>query len=259
MMLMDSVPLPLMFLAVWVLTLACVEGGFRLGRRVRGREAREMDATVGSMSTATLGLLAFMLAFTFGMAESRFDRRRQAVVDEATTIETTYLRSQLLPAAQAAAAAPLLREYVDLRVDAAQNPAIFQRVVARSEEIQSLLWAQIRPLSAEYTQSELVALYVDSLNHLIEMQLRRIGAAVRARVPNGVWLTLGLLTIISMVTLGYQNGLVSPARSRAAFMLVLAYSITMHLIIDLDRPQQGFVRVGQEAMLDVQRHLNPGP
>src|SRR5678816_47483 len=119
--------------------MACVESGFRLGRRVRDPRVREVDAT-GSMSAATLGLLAFMLAFSYGLAESRYDRRRQAVLDEATLIETTYLRAQLLPAAQAAASAPLLREYVDLRVDAARNPAVYQSVLKRSEEIHAGLW-----------------------------------------------------------------------------------------------------------------------
>jgi hypothetical protein len=258
-MLLDSVPLPLMFLGVFMLTFLCVEGGFRLGRRVRSSEVREMDATAGSMSGATLGLLAFMLAFTFGMAESRYDRRRSAVVDEATRIEKAYLLAQLLPAAQAQATAPLLREYVDLRVAAVADPSTYARALTRSEELHRLLWSQVRSLPAEYSESEIVALYVGSLNDVIEMHTRRLGAAVRARIPGGVWLTLGVLTLISMLTLGYQNGLVSPVRSRAAIMLVLAYSITMHLIIDLDRPQQGFVRVGQKAMLDVQRRLHATP
>lgn len=38
-----------------------------------------------------------MLAFTFGLAASRFDARRQIVVEEANAMATTYLRAGLLP------------------------------------------------------------------------------------------------------------------------------------------------------------------
>jgi hypothetical protein len=79
-----------LFLAILLLVLLSVEGGYRLGIYRRSRSAEEKEAPVGAMVGATLGLLAFILAFTFGLAATRFDTRRQVLLDEANAIGTTY-------------------------------------------------------------------------------------------------------------------------------------------------------------------------
>ncbi|MCK7520215.1 MAG: hypothetical protein MZV64_22250 [Ignavibacteriales bacterium] len=43
-----------------------------------------------------LGLLAFILAFTFGAATSRFDDKKQLLLDEVNAIGTTFLRADFL-------------------------------------------------------------------------------------------------------------------------------------------------------------------
>jgi len=94
---LDVFPLWGLFLTVVVLVLAAIEGGYRLGSCRHRQSGREKEAPVGAMVGATVGLLAFMLAFTFGMAASRFDTRKQLVLDEANAIGTTYLRTAMLP------------------------------------------------------------------------------------------------------------------------------------------------------------------
>jgi hypothetical protein len=96
---------PLDFLPLWGLfattvgvVLLAVEAGFRLGRWRHQRSEQEKEPPVGAMVGAILGLLAFPLAFTFGLAASRFDTRRELVLDEANAIGRTYLRAALLPA-----------------------------------------------------------------------------------------------------------------------------------------------------------------
>jgi len=118
---LDLLPLPAAFLAIVVLVLLSIEGGFRLGLYRRKRSEKEKDAPVGAMVGSTLGLLAFMLAFTFGMAASRFDARKTLVLDEANAIGTTYLRAAMLPEG-GNEVRDLLRQYVDQRV-AAVNQA----------------------------------------------------------------------------------------------------------------------------------------
>ena len=73
---------------------------------------------------STLGLLAFMLAFTFGMSGSRFDARKQLVLDEASAVLRTYQRAQLLPEARRGTCRRLLEEYVDLRLRAARSLSV---------------------------------------------------------------------------------------------------------------------------------------
>ena len=94
---LDVLPLWGLFLTIVLLVLAAIEAGYRLGSYRHRYAGREKEAPVGAMVGATLGLLAFMLAFTFGMAASRFDTRKQLVLDEANAIGTTYLRTAMLP------------------------------------------------------------------------------------------------------------------------------------------------------------------
>ena len=81
--LIDALPLWGLFIAILGVVLLSVECGYRLGKFRFSRREQEKEAPVGTMVGATLGLLAFILAFTFGWASSRFDNRRQLLLDEA--------------------------------------------------------------------------------------------------------------------------------------------------------------------------------
>ena len=131
---LDLLPIWGVFLATMAVVLLAVEGGFRLGQYRRRRSEQEDRPPVGEMVAATLALLAFMLAFTFGLAASRFDVRRGLVIDEANAIGTTYLRAGLLPEPHRSDVRSLLREYVDVRLEAVQ-PGKLSRSIGRSEEL----------------------------------------------------------------------------------------------------------------------------
>src|SRR5919205_2752120 len=108
--LLDPFPLWTIFPTSVAIALISVEAGYRLAQS-RQRRSQEKEAPVGGMAGATLGLLAFMLAFTFGMAASRFEDRRQVLLAEANAIGTTYLRSKMLAEPMRTDAQNLLREY----------------------------------------------------------------------------------------------------------------------------------------------------
>src|SRR5262245_56224072 len=95
--LLDSLPLWGQFLITVAVVLLSVEGGYRLGRYRCRRPDPEKESSVGSMVGGTLGLLAFLLAFTFGLAASRFDARRLVLLDEVNAIGKAYLRADFLP------------------------------------------------------------------------------------------------------------------------------------------------------------------
>ena len=137
----DWLPLWALFGATVALILLVVEAGFRVGRWRQRRAEHEREAPVGAIVAAGLGLLAFLLAFTFGMAASRFDTRRGLVLDEANAIGTTYLRAALLPEPHRTEIRTLLRDYVDLRLEAVQ-PGMSVPARERSEELQSRLCAK---------------------------------------------------------------------------------------------------------------------
>src|ERR1043166_6655429 len=116
---LDAFPLWGLFIVILLVVLLSVECGYRLGKYRRSRHEQEKEAPLGTMVGATLGLLAFILAFTFGLAAARFDARRQALLDEANTIGTTYLRAGMLPE-RGEQIRGLLRDYVAARLEGVQ-------------------------------------------------------------------------------------------------------------------------------------------
>ena len=137
---LDVLPIPALFGVTVLFALAAVEAGRWFGQR-RKQSGAEAETPVGASVGATLGLLAFTLAFTFSMAAARYDSRKQAVVDDANAIGTTYLRTSLLPEPHASRARQLLREYVDVRLHATAHPEGLATAVARSEQLQAALWS----------------------------------------------------------------------------------------------------------------------
>jgi len=255
---LDSIPLWVFFVAACATTGIALECGWRLGRWSRLRNSKEEDPSVGAIVGAVLGLLAFMLAFTFSMAASRFDSRRQAVLDEANAIGTTYLRARLLPDPQRSEVARLLREYVGTRLRAVKEreERNLAEAVAHSETLQEQLWSQATA-AAEKNANPITGLFLQSLNEVIDLHAARIQIAMRSRIPLSIWCGLFALAFVGMVSTGYQAGLSVTRRTPAMLLLVVAFAGVLFLIADLDRSQEGFLRVNQGAMVDLQKSMQP--
>ena len=251
---LDLLPIWGVFLATVAVVLLAVEGGFRLGQYRRRRSEQEDRPPVGEMVAATLALLAFMLAFTFGLAASRFDVRRGLVIDEANAIGTTYLRAGLLPEPHRSDVRSLLREYVDVRLEAVQ-PGKLSRSIDRSEELHARLWAHAVAVGEKNPGSIVVGLFIASLNEVIDLHAKRLALGVRNRIPGTIWVALSFVAIIGTSVMGYHAGLAGSGRSLALLALVLAFSAVVTLIADLDRPQEGLLRVSQQTMIDLQKTL----
>jgi hypothetical protein len=254
---LDALPIWTLFPITLFIGVVSVELGCRVASYRKRRSQGGTEAPAAPIVAATLGLLAFMLAFTFGTAASRFEERRQAVLAEANTISTTYLRAAMLPEPVAADSRNLLREYVKVRLEAVDT-AKTTAVIARSEELHRSLWAQAMA-AAQKERSPMTSLFMQSLNDVINMHEKRMMAALYSRVPGAIWLGLYLLFVLSMTVMGYHEGIAGTRRSLAPFVLVVAFSLVLVLITDLDRPGQGLLRVNQQSMHDIQRSMTATP
>ena len=254
----DFLPLWCVFLATAAVVLLAIEGGFRLGDYRRRRSDGEDKPPIGEAVAATLALLAFILAFTFGLAGSWFDVRRRLVIDEANAIGTTYLRAGMLSEPHRSDVRGLLREYVDARLEAT-IPGKLGQVVARSEAIHARLWAHATAVAKDHPSSIVVGLFIWSLNEVIDLHAKRLGLGPRTRLPGSIWLTLYFVAGLGMSLIGYHAGLAGSCRSPAILALVLAFSAVLTLIADIDRPQEGLLRVSQQPLLDLQKGMRaPG-
>jgi hypothetical protein len=254
----DRIPLWGLGLGGFAIASLAVEIGYRLGRWRHDHAAQEKEGPVGAMVGSILALLAFMLAFTFSLAASRYDARRQTVLDEANAIGTTYLRARFLPEPQRSEVEKLLRQYVDVRLSAGtpSDPTMAD-FVSRSEQLQEALWSQATSLAAK-NPTPITALFIQSLNEVIDLHAKRVLLGLRSRIPLEIWLGLILLAALGLSAMGYQAGLAAMKRSPAMLGLVLAFASVLYLIADLDRPGEGSLRTSQEAMIDLQKSMRNG-
>src|ERR1700693_1448464 len=95
----------------------------RLGAAFRKQQAVEEDLRhdLDVIVAATLTLLGLIIGFSFSMATSRYDQRKNYEEAEANAIGTEYVRADLLPSAEAARVRALLSDYLDQRVLFYQN------------------------------------------------------------------------------------------------------------------------------------------
>jgi hypothetical protein len=252
---LDAVPMWLFLPLALAVGLGAVESGYRFGRWRHARSSEELPAPVAAMVAAVLGLLALLLGFTFSLAASRFDARRQVVLDEANAIGTTFLRARLLPEPQRAESLSRLREYADLRIRGLTESGIAD-VLARSGQLQEELWSRAVDVAGRNPEAITTGLYLQSLNALIDVHSRRVLVGLRSRIPASIWLVLFGLCSIGMASVGYQAGLSETRRSPEMPILTLAFAAVLFLIVDLDRAHEGVLRVGQQAMVDVLRTMD---
>lgn len=251
-----NLPLYGVFLVTATLILSSLELGFRLGRWRRGRSEREKEGPVGAMVGTMLGLVAFMLAFTFGMAASRFDVRKHLVIDEVNAIETAYLRAGLLQEPHRTVIRDHLRQYVEVRLEGVR-PGKYKDTTQRSERLHDILWAEAVAVGEENPNSIVAGLFIQSLNEVFNLDTKRITAGLRSHIPDIIWLALYAISITGMAGMGYHAGLTGTSRSIVALGLAFTFSAVLILIADLDRPQQGFLQVNQQAMVDLRNAMQP--
>ncbi len=252
--LLDVIPLWAVLVGTIVGILRAVEGGYRLGRVRGGRSDHEKEGPVGGMVAAELGLLAFLLAFTFGMATSRLETRRNVLLDETNAIGTAYLRAGLLSESQRAAVRQLLREYVDVRLTALQEGSV-EAGMRRSNELHDRLWAEAVAAAEKDPRSVSSGLFVQALNEVIDLHTKRVTLALRNRIPPIVWAVLLAVAGLSFGAMGYREGLTGTGRSPAVLVIALTFAAMIWLVVDLDRPQQGFLRVSQQPMIELRNSM----
>jgi multidrug transporter EmrE-like cation transporter len=245
------------FLFTALLTLLAVEAGYRLGRCWQQKRPHEADPGIGTVVGASLGLLAFLLAVITGIAIGRFDARRALVVDETNAIGTTYLRSGYLDEPYRTEIRDLLRQYVDMRLDVVASGE-FETGRARAEQIHTALWTRAEALARADRGSEMVALFIESLNEVIDLHTTSLVAVTASRIPPTFWWVLYGITIVTMMMVGFQVSFGSRRDPIALVLLVLVLAAVILLIVDLDRPLHGALRVNPQAMQNLQQEMHSG-
>ena len=224
--------------------LAAYAGDYlrRRGRAVRKDEREDLDI----VEAATLTLLALIIGFSFSMAVTRYDLRKNYEEAEANAIGTEDVRADLLPAADAVTVRELLRRYLDQRIASylSREEREIGQADTESAKLQAALWSAILP-AANARPTPVTALVVAGMNDVLNSQ-SRTQAAWWNRIPGAAWSLMGLIAVSCNLLLGYGQ-----RRKGALLLLVLpvVVSISFLLIADIDSPRGGIIRVLPHSLI----------
>jgi hypothetical protein len=258
----DAIPIGALFAATILVVLISIEMGYLLGRTSHRRSKDEKESPVSAISGSVLALVAFMLAFTFGIVSDRYDTRKGLVRDEANAIRTAWMRSEFLPEPDRAEAKGLLKEYVDVRLAFVQSRNLARErqaeVSSVGDRVQGRLWDMAVVNARKDMNSDVAALYIESLNDVFTIRALRLAVGLQMRIPEGIWLVLFSITILGMMGVGYHTGIAGSKRSLSSPFLALSFAIVIALIVALDRPDSGFIKVTQQPLIDLQSWMSKG-
>lgn len=238
----------LVFIISFLILLFSVRMGVSLFRRRRREEVVRED--FGIILAATLTLLGLIIGFSFSMAISRYDQRKNLEAAETNAVGTEYVRADLLPAADAAKVRGLLRDYTDQRVAfyTTRNSREVRQINARIAQLQAELWSAIRaPAAAQPTP--MVALVVSGMNDVLNSQ-GYTQAAWWNRIPAAAWTLMVAIAVCGHLLVGYG---IRSVKSERVLLLVmpLVVSLSFFLIADIDSPRGGVIRVQPENLISL--------
>jgi hypothetical protein len=202
----------------------------------------------GIILSATLTLLGLLIGFSFSMAISRYDQRKNYEEAEANAIGTEYVRADLLPPGDRARVRELLRMYVDERVlfYTTRDRGRLAKINTDTAELQNELWAAVRP-AATAQPTAVVALVISGMNDVLNSQ-GYTQAAWWNRIPLAAWALMAAIAICCNLLVGYG------ARRRdwhIFLILPMAVSLAFFLISDIDSPRGGAIRVAPHNLISV--------
>jgi hypothetical protein len=253
---LESLDIRAAAIIVAVLVVAAAETGFFLGRGQKQND--HDDAAFGVVQGAAYALVGLLLGFSFSLAVARFDARRATQVREANAIVATILRTDLLDAPSATQMRALLRRYIARRLEFSAAGVDVQgraRAQVGSERLQNQMWATAARAAKSDPRSTTVPLLIQSLNATIDASSEQ-DEVLAATIPASVVLVLVFLVLIAVGLMGFGFGRSRSRRPVMSAVLALMFALVIMTILDLDRPQSGFIQVSLKPLTDAQQLLD---
>jgi hypothetical protein len=243
----DTMPLWGILVTTVIVVWLAKEVGFRLGFRLSNKSSLNNETQITATTGANLGLLAFLLAFTFSMAAGHFDTRNKIILEDAKAINTAYLRTRILPGDEGDNIRALLRDYAILRGRIGSMDVAV--IISESEKLQSQMWGEIEGLAAGEKLTIAHSLLIQSINAVFNVHEDRIRAGLHNRIPPSIWVALYTVLLLSMVGMGFHSGIKGSRSPVPNAALALSFSMVLFLIADLDRPASGLVTPDQSQII----------
>jgi hypothetical protein len=230
--------------------------GWRIGKK--SKEAPTRPANVGAVDGAVFGLLGLLIAFTFSSGISRFEDRRELIVEETNYIGTAYLRIALLPQAAQPEMRSLLRSYVDSRLDVYRHIPDLEAAKAeldRGSQLQGQIWTHAIDHCKDQP-TPCMMLLLPALNSMIDVTTTRTMAS-QFHPPMIIFILLIGFSLVAALVAGHGMRGAAPSWLHIiAFSLAMA--MTVYVILDVEYPRLGFIRIHgtDQALVDLRKSMD---
>lgn len=241
--------------------LLFLEIGRRAGLRGLKEDSGTAAAGVGAIDGAVFALLGLLIAFTFSGATSRFDTRRQLIVQESNDIGTAYLRIDMLPVEAQSALRESFRRYLDARLEAYRKlPDIeaAKESLTKANELQREIWRQAVTASrAQGAPPAAPMLLLPALNEMFDITTTRT-MATQMHPPVIVFVMLFGLALAASLLAGFG---MTGSRVRSWFHMLgfaLVMAVVVYVILDIEYPRLGLIRVDafDQALIELRESMN---
>lgn len=227
--------------------LMMLELGRRLGDRVERVDPEGAHTGTGPVEGAVFALLGLLVAFSFSGAAQRFDARRSLIVEEANAIGTAYLRIDLVPEAAQAGLRTLFRRYLDTRLEVYRSMPDLDAAYAalrRADQMQGEIWSASLAACRDVAPQPCTILLVPALNAMFDVTTTRT-AASRMHPPDVIlWLLCGLGLGCALLA-GYSMATGERRKWTHIVLFAAVMALTVFVILDLEFPRIGFIRVDE--------------
>ena len=241
--LLQSAPSILVAIIIFVLMITTYWLGHRIRIKIIEKNPGHSKMDLGPISGTLLALLGLLLAFTFSMSNSRFDTRRQLVIEEANAIGTVILRTDIYPDSIRKLLRTGLKEYVEDRIAFYRAGMDMQKTMdyyIKADEAGKKVWSIVASYAKTNEAATRTSMLIPALNDMIDITTTR-RAAGEATIPDSIMYFLYTLCLGSAFLLGYEH------REKIDWVVVIGFaamlSATVFNIIDLDRPRSGLINM----------------
>ena len=228
---------------IFVMVLSFFLIGFRVRMNVIRRDPEHAKMDIKAINGMLVGMLGLLLAFTFSMANSRYDDRRHLVIEEANIIGTTILRTDIYPDSARNVLRSALKAYVERRIafyKAGMDKKKASAEYNKAQELGAIVWR----LAADYAKKDDITArtsqLIPSINEMLDIASTRLAAGV-GTIPDSIMYFLFALCLAASFLLGYDQ------LGKIDWIVVVGFAVTLSItvftIIDLDRPRGGLINM----------------
>ncbi len=237
---------------IFAILLGAKEFAYRLGRRTADHHepTDTMRSAVGFITGGMLGLFAFLMGISFSLSSARYDQRRESVLNEANAIGTAWLRAGMVGGQEGADIQRILRDYTSVRIEfvqAAADPAREQQIIGQTNTMQTEIWT-LAVQVAQRAPTPVSTIFMTSLNDMFDLATTARRNFNRG-VPTYVLRLVFIVAMLSVGAMGYQFGINRNRQPIVSALLLITWTLTIVLVLDIDAPRAGSVRVDPSPLI----------